>query len=72
VTKATFINYNVLMGLDYRFRNSMHYHHGRKHGNIQAGLVLEKELRVLHLAAKALRRLSSRKLGGRSQSLLPQ
>jgi hypothetical protein len=24
------------------------YHHGKKHGKVQADLVLEKELRVLH------------------------
>jgi hypothetical protein len=32
------------------------YHHGGKHGSIQADMVLEKELRVLHLDAKAARR----------------
>ena len=40
------------MGLAYRFRGSVHYHHGREHGSIQADIVLE-ELRVLHLDAKA-------------------
>jgi hypothetical protein len=53
------------LGLAYRFRGSVHYHHGRKHGSIQAGMEL-KELRVLHVVAKAKRRrlLSSRQLGG--------
>jgi hypothetical protein len=37
------------MGLSYRFRSSVHYHHGWKHGSIQAGMVLEKGLRVLCL-----------------------
>ena len=36
------------MGLAYRFRGLVHYHHGMKHGSIQAGMALE-ELRVLHL-----------------------
>jgi hypothetical protein len=35
--------------LAYRFRGLVLYHHGRKHHNIQADMVLEKELRVLHL-----------------------
>jgi hypothetical protein len=28
--------------LAYRFRDSVHYKHGRKHGSIQAGMVLEE------------------------------
>ena len=36
------------MGLAYSFRGLVHYHHGGKHGSIQADMVLEKELRVLH------------------------
>jgi hypothetical protein len=32
-----------------KFRGSVLYHHGRKHGSVQAGMVLEQELRVLHL-----------------------
>jgi hypothetical protein len=31
-----------LIGLAYRFRGSGHYYHGRKHGSIQASMVLEK------------------------------
>jgi hypothetical protein len=43
---------------------SVHYHHGRKHGCVQAGRVLE-ELRLLHLVLKAIRRrLSPMWLGG--------
>ena len=41
------------MGLAYRFRESVHYHHGRKHGSIQAGMVLEREPRGLYLHPKA-------------------
>jgi hypothetical protein len=33
---------------NYSFRGSVCYHHGMKHGNVQADMVLEKELRVLH------------------------
>jgi hypothetical protein len=47
------------LGLAYKFRGSVHYPHGRKHGSIRADMVLEKELRVLHLDPKAsIRRLS--------------
>jgi hypothetical protein len=45
-----------LIGAGLQFRGSVHYHQGRKHGSIQAGMVLEKELRVLHLDLKAARR----------------
>ena len=36
------------MGLAYSFRDSDHYYHGRKHGSMQADMVLQ-ELRVLYL-----------------------
>jgi hypothetical protein len=49
------------LGLAYRFRGSVHYHHGRKHGSIQADVVLE-ESRVLYFESKAARnRLAARK-----------
>ncbi|KAL6050108.1 hypothetical protein STEG23_036851, partial [Scotinomys teguina] len=41
-----------------QFRSSVHYHHGREHGNVQADMVLEKELRVLHLAGNRVLRKS--------------
>jgi hypothetical protein len=54
------------LGLAYRFRDSVHYHHGRKYGSIQASMVLE-DLRVLHLDLTAARRkLALRQLGGLS------
>jgi hypothetical protein len=34
----------------------VHYYHNRKHGSLQADMVLEKELRVMHLDLKATRR----------------
>jgi hypothetical protein len=37
------------LGLAYSFRGSVHYHHG----SVEADLVLEKELRVLHLDPQA-------------------
>jgi hypothetical protein len=44
------------LGLAYSFRGSAHYHHGGKHGSMQADMMLEKELRVLHLDPKASRK----------------
>ena len=40
------------MGLAYSFRDTDHYHHGRKHGSRQANMALKKP-RVLHLDPKA-------------------
>jgi len=37
----------------YGLRGSVHYHHGGKHGSVQADVVLEKELRALHLDPQA-------------------
>jgi hypothetical protein len=48
VTEAFLIRANISLGLAYSFRGSLHYHHGRKHGIVQADAVLE-EPRVLHL-----------------------
>ena len=39
------------MELAYSFRDSVHYHHGGKHGSMHIDLVLE-EPRVLHLDLK--------------------
>jgi hypothetical protein len=47
MTKATIIKDSYLW-LAYRFRGSVYYHQGRKHGSIQADMGLE-ELRVLYL-----------------------
>ena len=41
------------MGLAYNFRGSLPYHHDGEHGSIQEDMVLEKELRVLHLDLQA-------------------
>jgi hypothetical protein len=41
--------------LAYRFRDLVLYHHSRKHGSIQADIVLEKT-RVLHIDLGAARR----------------
>jgi len=60
------------LGLPYRFRGSVHYHQGRKHGSIQAGMV-QAEVRVLHFHLKAANgRLTSRHLGSGSDSPHPQ
>ena len=52
MTKATLIKANIYLGLAYSFRGSVHYHHGGRHGSVQADMVLE-ELRVLHLDLQA-------------------
>jgi hypothetical protein len=39
--------------MTYKFRVSVHCHHGEKHGSMQADMVLVKELRVLHLGLQA-------------------
>jgi hypothetical protein len=71
MTKITLIKANISLGLDYSFRGSVHYHHGMKHGSLQANIVLEEKLRVLHLDLKASRKgLTSRHLGGGSQTHL--
>jgi hypothetical protein len=42
VIKATLIKDNTQLGLAYSFRGSGRYHHGGKHGSIQAGLAQEE------------------------------
>jgi hypothetical protein len=56
-TKATLIRTTFHWGWLNRFRGSVHYYQGRKHGSIQADMVLE-ELRGLHLVLKANRTVS--------------
>ena len=38
-----------LTGAGLQFSDLVHCHHGGKHGGMQVDVVLEKELRVLHL-----------------------
>ena len=45
-----------LIGAALQFQGSVHYHHARIHWSIQADMVLEKELRILHLDLKAARK----------------
>jgi hypothetical protein len=52
MTVATLIRKH-LTGSGLQFRSSVHYHHGSRHGGTQADMVLEKELRVLHLGQQA-------------------
>jgi hypothetical protein len=52
MTKATLIRMTFNWG---GLTGSVHYHHGRKHGSIQAGMGLE-ELRVLHHVPQGTRR----------------
>ena len=52
MTMATLIKENHFIGAGLQSRGSVHYHHGRRHGGMQADMVLEKKLRVLHLDLK--------------------
>jgi hypothetical protein len=52
MTKATLTKESISLELAYSFRGLVHYRHGRKHGSMQARMVLE-ELRVLHHDPKA-------------------
>jgi hypothetical protein len=52
--QGNYLKGNISLGLAYSFRASVHYL-GRKHGSMQADIVLE-EPRVLHLDSKAARR----------------
>ena len=46
-----------LIGAGLQFRGLVHYLvHGRKHGGMQADMVMEKELRALHLDSQAVGR----------------
>jgi hypothetical protein len=47
-----------LIGTFLCFRGLVHYHHGRKHGNMQKDIELEKELRVLYQDPQAAARES--------------
>jgi hypothetical protein len=44
---ATFIKGKHFIGAGLQFRGLVRYHHGGKHGRIQADMALEKELRDL-------------------------
>jgi hypothetical protein len=57
------------LGLVYSFRGLVCYHHGRKHGSLQADMVLEKKLRVLHLDLKTAKRMPS--AGSKEEALTP-
>jgi hypothetical protein len=49
---ASIIRENIYLGLAYTFRGLVHCH-GREHSSTQADMVLEKELRILHLDLQA-------------------
>ena len=48
MTTATLLKESISLELAYRFQHLVHYHHGGKHGGVQAHMMLEKQLRVLH------------------------
>jgi hypothetical protein len=43
MTKATLKIANIQLGVAYRFRDSVYYDQGWKHGSILTGMVLKKE-----------------------------
>lgn len=45
MTVATLTKESVYLELACSFRGLVHCHHGEKHGSVQAGMVLDKELR---------------------------
>jgi hypothetical protein len=49
------IKENISLVLGYSFRGLVHDHHGKKHGSILADMVVEEELRVLHLDLRVVR-----------------
>ena len=53
MTMATLIETAFKNSLAYSLRGLVHNHHGRKHSSMRADMVLEKELRVLHLDPQA-------------------
>jgi hypothetical protein len=42
MTKTPLIKESISLGLAYSFRGLVRYHHGRKHGGVQADIVPEK------------------------------
>jgi len=56
MTKATLIKDDIQLRLAHRFRGSVHYHYGRKHGIVQADVMVMEEPRVLYLDPKAARK----------------
>jgi hypothetical protein len=46
----------ISLELGYSFKGLAHCCHGKKHGSRQADMMLEKELRVLHLDPQAAER----------------
>ena len=48
------------MGLAYRIRGLVHYHHDRDRGSVQADMVLKKEPSVLYLGQQVEGRVKER------------
>ena len=53
MTTVTLIRKNISLELYYIFRGLTHRHYDRKHGGKEVEIMLEKELRILHLHLKA-------------------
>jgi hypothetical protein len=50
---TTLIKENISLWLAYSFKGLVYYCHGGKHTDMQADMVLEKKLRLLHLDPQA-------------------
>jgi hypothetical protein len=57
-TATLLIKKTISLELAYGFRGLVHHCHGRKHGYVQAEMMLERELRVLLLDQQAAGRVS--------------
>jgi hypothetical protein len=55
MTTSPLTKQSISLQLAYSFRSVVHYCRGGKHGRLQADMVLEKELKVLHLDPQAAR-----------------
>jgi hypothetical protein len=49
MTTTTLIKENILLGMAYRFRGSVHYHHAQKHESMQVDMMLENESREFYI-----------------------
>ena len=52
MTKATHTKENISLWLAYSFRGLVCYHHGRKQGSVQAGLIILRSISICSLWQK--------------------
>lgn len=56
MTTTMLMKDNVLLGLAFRFRGLVHYCCGRKHNDMQADMVLQRQLIVLYFGRQQEKR----------------